>query len=223
MPRYLRFVQALCLGSSLMAGGCTDDAGPEKPKDASADAPAGGQDAVEAGAEVKDVAMDMAPETSKADIIEAASEVRPVPVDGPLPPPNLPARVAVARLVDALEQSEAPFIRHATRAILADEVMHGQFGFLYLEAQRAQLDGRPETRESLTDYLHHAFAVLEHEMVGMLDLSSRPPAAARGLGVIDPVRARGIFFTTMDQAIVPGLERFGIRARAAWNGRRRRA
>jgi hypothetical protein len=129
--------------------------------------------------------------------------------------------VAVGRLVDALEATTDPLVRAATRAVLTDEVMHGQYGFLYLDACRGWLDEQPAVRDSLVTYLRHAFAVLEHEMVHGLAQARRPTPGACRLGVIDPHRARDVFYGTVEAAIVPGLEARGLAAGAAWRQRAR--
>ena len=122
--------------------------------------------------------------------------------------------VAVARLVDSLEWVTEPRIRQILRSLIADEVLHGQFGFLYLEAVAP--DG--ETCASLATYLVHAFAILEQEMIYRAAPASNE---ARRLGVIDGPRACEVFYGAMESAIIPGLERFGIAAGRAWTTRRR--
>lgn len=126
--------------------------------------------------------------------------------------------IAVARLTDALEHTEDETARAVTRAVLADEVMHGMFGFHYLEASREALDA--DLRASLGHYLQHAFAVLEREMVKPPGTHRVPTREAMALGVLDPERARAVFYATVEHAIVPGLERHGLAAGAAWRERR---
>lgn len=123
--------------------------------------------------------------------------------------------IAVARLADSLELASDPGARSAIRSILADEVMHGQFGFLYLES----IEVDEETRDSVSQYLVHAFAVLEHELAGSAGPDPHPDAIA--LGVLVPRRAREVFYGTAEEAIVPGLEARGIAAARAWRERRR--
>jgi hypothetical protein len=74
--------------------------------------------------------------------------------------------VNTARFVDALDTMTDPYLRDVTRVILSDEIVHGQFGFFYLEVWREWLAARPSVRESLAVYLRHAFAVLERTMSG---------------------------------------------------------
>lgn len=128
--------------------------------------------------------------------------------------------IAVARLTDALEHTEDETARAVTRAVLADEVMHGMFGFHYLEASRAVLDADADLRASLDHYLVHAFAVLEREMVKPPGTHRVPTPEAMALGVLDPERARAVFYATIEHAIVPGLQRHGLAADAAWRDRR---
>jgi hypothetical protein len=127
--------------------------------------------------------------------------------------------IAIARQTDALEHTDDETARAVTRAILTDEVMHGMFGFHYLEARPVEA----ELCASLSTYLVHAFAILEEEMAAPLARVARPSAEAMRLGVIDPVRARDVFYATIEHAIVPGLERHGLGAARSWRGRRRLA
>jgi len=129
--------------------------------------------------------------------------------------------VAVARLVDELDSTRDPFLRDATRRLLADEVLHGQFGFHYLEASRAWLEQRPEVVRSLERYLQHAFAVLETALAGRATSTRKLTEDESALGLQPPERAREIFYETLEHAIVPGLERFAIDARTSWRERRR--
>jgi hypothetical protein len=129
--------------------------------------------------------------------------------------------IAVARLVDEVEATSDPFLRDATRRLLADEVLHGQFGFHYLEASRPWLEQHPEVVRSLERYLTHAFAVLESALVSNVTSMRALTDDERALGMQPPERGREVFYETMQHAIVPGLERFGIDARTAWRTRRR--
>ena len=127
--------------------------------------------------------------------------------------------IAVARLVDELDTTEDPFLRDATRRLLADEVLHGQFGFLYLEAWRPWLEANPEAVESIHRYLVHALAVLELALGGP-ESKARISDEARALGIDDGAKGRTIFYDTIEGAILPGLDRFGVDATKAWKERR---
>lgn len=128
--------------------------------------------------------------------------------------------VAVARFVEALDAIEAPYLRAATRRLLADEVLHGQFGFFYLEAWSPWLAARPAVCDSLERYLRHALAVIETRLAGTSPRPWTVTDAERALGVPDPARAREVFHTTLEGAVLPALERYGIRAERAWRARR---
>src|SRR5260370_12124479 len=51
--------------------------------------------------------------------------------------------VNAARFVDALETITDPFVRETTRRLLADEVLHAQFGYMYLALWRDWLAQPP--------------------------------------------------------------------------------
>jgi hypothetical protein len=128
--------------------------------------------------------------------------------------------VNCARFVDALDTMKDPFLRDVTRQLLSDEVLHGQFGFHYLEAWRGWLDQHPEVILSIERFLRHGFAVLERQLSG----TGAPPktltADDHALGIPDPTRLPDSFYQTVAGAIVPGLERFGIDATKAWRERK---
>ncbi|GAC1351455.1 MAG: hypothetical protein NVS3B20_20150 [Polyangiales bacterium] len=130
--------------------------------------------------------------------------------------------VAVARLVDELDSTKDEFLRDASRRLLADEVLHGQFGFHYLEAWKPWLDAHPAVVTSLAHYLQHAFAVLESALAGppVKTHAARLTDDERALGVVDPASSRDIFYHTLEGAVVPGIDRFGIDASRAWKERR---
>ena len=132
--------------------------------------------------------------------------------------------VACARFVETLEHVEDAYLRQAFRTLLADEILHAQFGFHYLEAWRPWLDAHPDARASLERFLTVAFATLERE------LAPRPPwprlpaqlaAQYRALGGDDPERAHAVFHGTIEGAVLPGLTRFGIDAERCWRERAR--
>lgn len=128
--------------------------------------------------------------------------------------------VAVARLVDELEATRDPFLHDATRRLLADEVLHGQYGFHYLSAWQPWLAAHPDVVASLERYLQHAFAVIEP----LLAPASDEPGRALedddiALGLVPEERSRQVFYDTVTHAIVPGLERLGLDASRAWRER----
>ena len=130
--------------------------------------------------------------------------------------------VACARFVATIDVTRDPYLRDVQRALLADEVLHGQFGFHYLAWMQPWLDAHPGERASVERYLVHAFAILESELAPVGPFVSLT-GAERALGANDPAAAREIFYATMEGAVVPGLERLGLAADASWRQRRRLA
>lgn len=126
--------------------------------------------------------------------------------------------VACARFVAVIDRTVDPFMRAALRALLADEVLHGQFGFHYLSLEAEWLSENPAVRASVERYLVHAFHVIEQELApaGHATLSSEE----RAIGMEDAPLAREVFYNTVERAIVPGLMRFGLAADVSWRERR---
>jgi rubrerythrin len=174
----------------------------------------------------------LAPEAGPA-TVEVDLEVQPLARHGNATPEERALRnviyttclsemVACARFVATLDRTDDPFLRDAMRRLLADEVLHGQFGFHYLGANQDWLAAHGEVRASIERYLVHAFAVIEEE------LAPKPPFAelsdeAKALGADDFALAREVFYGTMEGAIVPGLEQQGLAAAASWKARKRLA
>lgn len=130
--------------------------------------------------------------------------------------------VACARFVATLERTADPYLRDQMRCLLADEVLHGQFGFHYLASWRPWLDAHPDVRASIERYLVHAFAVLEDELAPRGAFVS-PSNEAQALGADDVPLAREVFYATIEGAIVPGLEQQGLAAAESWRTRKRLA
>lgn len=124
---------------------------------------------------------------------------------------------SVAFFVASLDRMTDPYLRSITRELLGDEVLHGRFGFLYLQGCEGWLEARPEVRASVSRYLRHVFAVCEREFV----CAPRPTAGASddALGLVSSALAREVFLDTMAHAVVPGLEHFGLDATRAWRAR----
>ncbi len=120
--------------------------------------------------------------------------------------------------VASLDRMTDPYLRSVTRELLADEVLHGRFGFHYLQAWSEWLEKRPEVRSSISRYLRVVFATCEREFV------REPTGRPRGfdddaLGLVTSDAAREIFTETMEKAVAPGLERFGLDGLRAWRTR----
>jgi len=127
--------------------------------------------------------------------------------------------VACSRFVATLDHTTDPTMRDVLRSLLADEVLHGRFGFHYLEARRDLLTSDEPLRRSLERFLVHAFAILERELA---PLPPHRPSTPHELafGLEDPAIARDVFYGTLTHAVVPGLSQLGLDAERAWHDRR---
>lgn len=125
---------------------------------------------------------------------------------------------SVAFFVASLDRMTDPYLRAVTRSLLTDEILHGRFGFFYLEGCAEWLAERPDVRASISRYLRLVFAVCEREFV-------REPrehavgADGDALGLVSSELSREIFGETMEKAVAPGMERFGLDACSAWRTR----
>ena len=127
--------------------------------------------------------------------------------------------VNTANLVDVHDSMSDPCLREATRQLLSDEVRHAAFGFDYLEAWGPWLAARPEVRASLSRWLRRAFLELERARSGA-GLAPRERTADQvALGLPDPARVTLVLHQTVEGAILPALEGFGLEAGAAWRER----
>jgi hypothetical protein len=106
-------------------------------------------------------------------------------------------------------------LRELLTKIYADEVGHSRFGWRTLGRLAPTLDA--ETKDRLGDYLEVAFdALVEHELAHLPE-ASQPPPEGVALGLCSGSDARKLFFDTVEQVIVPGLEVHGIPAARAWS------
>jgi hypothetical protein len=128
--------------------------------------------------------------------------------------------VNVARLVDASESARDPSMQQALRALLSDEVRHARFGFALLADWGRRLTGEPEVRQAIDQFLPQAFAGLERTLSGVGAPSDGFGPDDLALGSPDPARLAEVFFRTVEEAVVPGLEHAGFAAAAAWRSRR---
>lgn len=127
--------------------------------------------------------------------------------------------VNAARLAKRFAETTDLFVKSAFRALLADERLHAQFGFYYLESRRAWLAARPEVRRSLERYLRFGFAALERQM-GAVPVDARPLIdAERAIGLPELTDLSQTFQETILNACIPGLARFDLDAAAAWEAR----
>jgi hypothetical protein len=106
-------------------------------------------------------------------------------------------------------------LRDLLTTIYADEVGHSRFGWRLLAQVAPTLDAA--TKDRLGDYLEVAFAhLVEHELAHLPE-RSRPPAEGVVYGLCSGPSARRLFLDTVEQVIVPGLERHGLPAARAWH------
>ncbi len=119
--------------------------------------------------------------------------------------------VAVSLInAERIEQSATP-IGGVLQAILADEVKHARFGWKLLEDTPLE----DAMRARLSDYLRVALAHLElHELAHLSPVPA--PNAAMAYGACDGALARDIFYSTVEEVIVPRLEQHGFDAARAW-------
>jgi len=127
--------------------------------------------------------------------------------------------VAVA-LIDAERRTAGPpELSTLLAEILADEVQHARTGWRLLADLAPTFDA--PLRERLADWLVVAFAHLQDHELAHLPPRPSPSAAAEALGVCDGHAARALFFATVEQIIVPGLQAHGLAAADAWRAAQR--
>jgi hypothetical protein len=128
--------------------------------------------------------------------------------------------VNAARFVQSLDTATDPFVRETVRRLLADEAQHAQFGFLYLELWRAWLDQHADARAEISQFLRRAFAVLEQNLAAPSADFAAPDSDEIALGVPTADSLHATFYVTVEEAIVPALDAYGLDATAAWRERR---
>jgi hypothetical protein len=109
-------------------------------------------------------------------------------------------------------------LRDLLTGIYSDEIGHSRFGWRTLGRLAPTLDA--SLKERLADYLEVAFASLVEHELAHLPLNSQPPAEGVVYGLCSGPDARVLFFDTVEEVIVPGLELFGIPAGRAWEASR---
>lgn len=130
---------------------------------------------------------------------------------------------AVATTQEERAQTRDPVVRRVIDQICADEVLHARVGWAYVREVVPQLDSDALAR---TDrYLRTAFRYFEEkEMDAMPDVPAPPDEGVRrdglALGVCQNREARELFYRTVAEVILPGLDAVGLRATEAWRARR---
>jgi hypothetical protein len=117
---------------------------------------------------------------------------------------------------ERLEMPEGA-LRELLTAIYADEVGHARFGWRLVSRLVNDLD--PAAIARLSDYLEVALAHLEEHELAHLNPMAKPPAEGACLGLCNGQDARALFYSTVKEVILPGLEALGIPARQAWERR----
>ncbi len=119
-------------------------------------------------------------------------------------------------LITAEREAMAPGpLRDLLSRILADEVGHARLGWRWLAAHGDAL-ADPDRRARLGAYLTVAFAHLETHELANLQPGAQVDAT---YGVCDAHEARGLFYETVTEVIIPRLEAHGLPAAAAWRAR----
>ena len=122
--------------------------------------------------------------------------------------------VAVALIgAERLEMPDGT-LRDLLTTIYADEVGHARFGWRLLSELAPSLDDAARAR--LGDYLAVALKHLETHELAHLNPHAAPPEAGACLGLCNGRDARALFYSTVREVILPGLEAHGLPAQAAW-------
>lgn len=129
--------------------------------------------------------------------------------------------IAVALIGAERLQMPAGPLRDLLTQIYADEVGHARFGWQLLAEQLPSLDGA--ARKRLAAYLEVAFAHVEAHELSHLPVVAALPEGAESLGLCNGIEARGLFYATVEEVIVPRLEALGLAAARAWRAASRRA
>jgi hypothetical protein len=121
--------------------------------------------------------------------------------------------VAVSLIRSETLEIAPPSLKKLLDAILADESGHARFGWSLLE-EMAPLDADLAAR--LSEYLPVALDHLVRHELAHLPAHDGLGQAAADVGVCSGVAARHLLRDTIETVIVPGLERYGLAAHAAW-------
>lgn len=108
-------------------------------------------------------------------------------------------------------------LQETLRSILADEVGHARFGWVLLDQLAPRIGSARAVR--LDAWLRLAFGHVEAHELRELAPGPSPSRAATDVGVCDGDEARRLFYDTVRDVIIPGLERRGLLAGWAWSHR----
>jgi hypothetical protein len=121
--------------------------------------------------------------------------------------------VAVALVGTEREQAGAPALREVLDRILSDEAKHARFGWKLVAELAPTLDTK--AKERLGAYL---VAVFEHQLHFHAPFLRWPSVSDRAIsiGAVDGPLNWRIFIDTIQGVTIPGLERYGLPAKRAW-------
>ena len=125
--------------------------------------------------------------------------------------------VAVALIQAERLESGPQALAQTLRTILADEIGHARFGWALLDQLAPRLG--PERRARLSAWLPLALGHLEAHELRELAPGPAPSRAAADVGICDGDQARALFYQTVHDVVIPGLERRGLAATWAWQRR----
>jgi hypothetical protein len=117
---------------------------------------------------------------------------------------------------ERLEMPEGE-LRELLTTIYADEVGHARFGWRLAARLVKTLDHEAIAR--LGEYLAVALGHLEAHELAHLNPHAAPPSEGASLGLCNGADARTLFYATVAEVILPGLEDIGLAAHQAWANR----
>lgn len=124
--------------------------------------------------------------------------------------------VAVALIgAERLEMPEGE-LRDLLTGIYADECGHCNFGWRTLGAL---LPDDHQLKQRLSKYLIYAFEHLERHELAHLPEEAVWPKEGADVGLCSGRDARALFYATVEEIIIPGLEARGLHAKDAWKKR----
>ena len=130
--------------------------------------------------------------------------------------------IATTLLAEERELTREPAIRRVEEQLAADEILHGRYGWAFLQERVPELDAGE--RAGLERYLPIALGTIEAKMHHAMPIGpALDPELARELeelGVTPSDRARELLAIVLEDVVVPAFEELGLPARAAWAARR---
>ena len=126
--------------------------------------------------------------------------------------------ISMAMFREGRRATTEPLARAAVERIVADEARHQQLGW---EALAVLADDPLAAAHTV-----HALAAAEQQIavpaLRFLEAGKPFDPAWAALGVIPPERRVDAFYTSVEQLVIPRLERMGIAGRRLWDARYRR-